>query len=96
MAAQTLLYIDNEDVDHGVWLDESGKIQQGSLNELASQVDNSKLVVICDSANTHITAVDIPTQNRKRLQQAVPYALEDQFAEDVDELHFVLGKREKK
>jgi len=28
-----------------------------------------------------------------KLQQIVPYALEEQLAEDIDELHFAIGKR---
>ncbi len=35
--------------------------------------------------------VDIPTKNRQRLMQAIPYILEEQLAQDVDNVHFAVG-----
>jgi general secretion pathway protein L len=34
------------------------------------------------------TEVDIPTRHRRKLIQALPYALEDRLTQDIDEFHF--------
>jgi general secretion pathway protein L len=39
------------------------------------------------------TRVDVPVKGANRIAQALPFALEDVLAEDVEELHFVAGPR---
>jgi general secretion pathway protein L len=36
---------------------------------------------------------ELPTKAGAKLAQMVPYALEEQLAEDIDELHFAIGRR---
>jgi general secretion pathway protein L len=36
---------------------------------------------------------ELPTKAGTKLQQVVPYALEEQLADDIDDLHFAIGKR---
>jgi general secretion pathway protein L len=50
--------------------------------------------VLIPSTNILLTQIDIPTKQWKRIVQAVPYAVEVQLAENVENLHFALGKRE--
>src|SRR6478735_5041905 len=40
------------------------------------------------------TESEIPLKAGVKLQQVVPYALEELVAEDIDELHFATGRRE--
>ena len=44
-------------------------------------------------ADVLLAEPDVPVKAGARLQQLVPYALEEQLAENIDELHFALGKR---
>jgi general secretion pathway protein L len=41
-----------------------------------------------------LTQANISSKQQQKIIQAVPYALEEQLAEDVENLHFALGKRE--
>ena len=45
-------------------------------------------VLILLTSNVVMTSISIPSKNRKQLLQAIPYALEDTLAEDIENLHF--------
>jgi general secretion pathway protein L len=51
-------------------------------------------VVFVPAADVRLASVDVPARSVQKVLQAAPYALEDQLAEDVDELHFALGPRQ--
>ena len=55
---------------------------------------NQQVIVLLPNTEILLTHVAIPTTQRQRLQQAVPYALEEQLAEDIEQLHFALGQRD--
>jgi len=59
-----------------------------ALTELSSikDIDGVTLVVPGEWVTVH--QVDVPARNRTQMLAAVPYALEESLAEDVDELHF--------
>lgn len=67
-------------------------VASGPLTEATPLAEKHKTVVILDSSVVHINSVRLPVKNRQKLLQAIPFALEDQLAEDVDELHFVAAK----
>jgi general secretion pathway protein L len=49
--------------------------------------------VLISGADVLLAEPDVPVRAGAKLQQLVPYALEEQLAEDIEELHFALGKR---
>lgn len=49
--------------------------------------------VLAPTADVSLLNARIPPLNRQRAVRAVPFALEDQLVQDVDELHFCLGRR---
>lgn len=67
--------------------------EYGSLADAAKEVQNKSVVALVPGNKVYLTAVNIPTRNRMRLLQAIPYALEEQLAEDVHDLHFAVGDR---
>ncbi len=69
---------------------ESGPIGSGTLKEAAEQAAGWRVVVLVPSVELLLTTVDIPTKNRQRLRQAVPFTLENDLAEELDELHFAI------
>ncbi|NOX43716.1 MAG: type II secretion system protein GspL [Gammaproteobacteria bacterium] len=75
--------------DHG----QMGDIHQGSLDEISGQVAGHKIVVIIPGNDVTLSSALVPTQNKKRLMTALPFALEDQLVSDVEDLHFALGGR---
>lgn len=68
-----------------------GSIHAGSLADAASEVSGQRVVVLVSGTDGLLTRVSIPGSSRQKLLRAVPYALEEQLSEDVDNLHFALG-----
>jgi general secretion pathway protein L len=70
-----------------------GQPASGPLTEAANDVGERKVIVLVPSAEVLTTSVDIPVKGGSRLQAALPYALEEHLAEDIDTLHFAAGIR---
>jgi general secretion pathway protein L len=64
----------------------------GTLQEAAGEIGDRRVIVLVPSAEVLTTSVDIPVKGAK-LQAALPYALEEYVAEDVEDLHFASGTR---
>ena len=64
----------------------------GTLQEAAGEIGDRRVIVLVPSAEVLTTSVDIPVKGAK-LQAALPYALEEYLAEDVEDLHFASGTR---
>ncbi len=81
-----------------VRLDEAGQpvapSQHGSLTEAAMLATGHRVVVLVPAADLLLARAAVPTSNRQRARKAIPFALEEQLAEDVDTLHFALGVRD--
>ena len=65
----------------------------GPLGEAGSDIGDRQVIVLVPGTEVLTTSVDIPVKGGSRLHAALPYALEDQLAEDVDQLHFAAGTR---
>ena len=88
---------DNPDeLAHWMAVDSSGARRSqpvsGPLTSAASDIGDREVIVLVPSAEVLTTSVDIPVKGAK-LQAALPYALEEYLAEDVDALHFAAGAR---
>jgi general secretion pathway protein L len=66
-------------------------VYDGSLTEASQQVRGRRTLVLIPASEILITSVAIPTRNRQRLLQAIPFSLENELTEDIDELHFAAG-----
>lgn len=53
-----------------------------------------KVVVFVPGADVRLTTVSVPARQPAKVLQAAPFVLEDQFADDVDTLHFAIGSRQ--
>ena len=60
--------------------------------ELKAAAAGYRVVVVVPGEQVLLCRVAIPGQQRRLLAQAVPYALEDQLAADVETLHFAFGQ----
>lgn len=67
----------------------------GELREAALRGQGAKVVILAPASQMITTEVQLPALQGAKLRQALPYALEEQFAEDVEQLHFAIGKRDK-
>jgi len=78
-------------------VESSGKIQepaQGSLEQAALEAAGCRVIVLVPGVDVLLTSAVVPSRNRQRIMSAVPYLLEEQLANDVDELHFAIGRRD--
>jgi general secretion pathway protein L len=64
----------------------------GTLAEARNAIGDRNVIVLVPSAEVLTTSVDIPVKGNK-LNAALPYALEEYLAEDVEDLHFSAGKK---
>ena len=65
----------------------------GPLSEAKNDVGARAVIVLVPSTDVLTTTVDIPIKGGAKLQAALPYALEEYVADDVDDLHFASGPR---
>lgn len=64
-------------------------VQQSALAELGEQAQQHRTVVLLHSQCLHINTINLPAMNMQKTMRAVPYAVEEFIAGDVDEFHFV-------
>jgi general secretion pathway protein L len=65
----------------------------GPLAEAAKDVRNRDVIVLVPAAVVLSMTADIPVKRGPKLLSALPFALEEQVADDVDDLHFAAGVR---
>ena len=70
----------------------TGKISSGTLDELSEAAANHHTVVLLNSQCLHINQLQLPTQNLQKMLKAVPYAIEEFIAEDIENFHFVIAR----
>ncbi|TDJ34896.1 MAG: hypothetical protein E2O53_07280 [Gammaproteobacteria bacterium] len=82
---------------HWIAADSSGATQgppvSGALSEAKADIGDREVIVLVPSAEVLTTSVDIPLRAGAKLQAALPYALEEYLADDIDKLHFAAGPR---
>jgi general secretion pathway protein L len=63
----------------------------GTLEDAAILAKGRRVLALIPADEALVTQVEIPTKNRQRLLQAIPFALETELTQDVEELHFAVG-----
>jgi general secretion pathway protein L len=71
----------------------TGAAQSGPLELAAPRTAGRRVCVLVPGADVLLADPDVPARAGAKLHQLVPYALEEHLAEDIDELHFAVGKR---
>lgn len=72
----------------------TGPPQAGPLSLAAARTAGRHVVVLVPGAEVLLAEPELPpAKTGAKLHQLVPYALEEQLAEDIDELHFAVGRR---
>lgn len=73
----------------------AGTPQGGPLSLAAPRAPGRHVVVLVPGTEVLLAQPELPPAKAgARLQQLVPYALEEQLAEDIEELHFAIGRRQ--
>lgn len=88
-----------DDMETVTWLrlDADGQpaseLQAGLVEQATAGAEGCRVVVLIPGTDVTFTEAEVPTQSRQRVQRAVPFALEDQLADEIEDLHFVIGPR---
>jgi len=69
-------------------------VRSAPLSQLAAVVKGRRVVVFVPGAEVRLLRVTVPARQAAKVLQAAPYLVEDQFADDVETLHFALGPRQ--
>src|SRR5450631_2502492 len=94
-----LLRLPAPDQEDAEWLsvDDTGvpatARQRGPLSLAAAVARSAHVVVVAPATQILLAEPELPPGSGVRLARAVPFALEEQLTEDVDQLFFALGKR---
>jgi len=67
--------------------------QSGPLSLAAMRAGGRHVCVLVPGTDVLLAQPELPAKAGAKLQQIVPYALEEQLAEDIDNLHFAIGRR---
>lgn len=98
MSETLLIHYNIDDAQQATWSlcnaagELTGKITTGPLAELSEVAADHAAIVLLNSQCLHINQLQLPTQNLQKLLKAVPYAIEEFIADDVDNFHFVISK----
>jgi general secretion pathway protein L len=67
--------------------------RRGTLDAAAAAASLRRVVGLLPASEVVTLDADLPSKAGAKLLQAVPYALEEQVADDIDDLHFAIGAR---
>jgi general secretion pathway protein L len=71
-----------------------GEVQRGTLADAAAQVEGRAVTLAVSGTDVLLVDAKVPSTNKTRVLQALPYALEERVVDEVDNLHFALGMRQ--
>lgn len=70
-----------------------GRVQAGPLALAAAASTGRRVIVLVPGTDVLLAEPVLPLKGSAKLAQVVPFALEEQLAADVEDLHFAVGKR---
>lgn len=93
-----ILFSEMEDLAHYIVMDEAGSQitasnKEDSLKSLSYLCLNRHVVVLIPGKYVSFYKVTLPNGSRDKLQASLPYVLEDDISEDIENLSFILGPR---
>lgn len=97
MQEKLIIYLAAQDTSPPSWVLVNAEgmvteaIMEGDPALLASLHHHREVIVLIPHEDVLLTKVAMPKMNRSRLQQALPYALEEQVIDEIDVLHFAAG-----
>jgi general secretion pathway protein L len=59
-------------------------------------IENTELIFLWPSNAAFATKISLPGNQNRFIQQALPFAVEEQLAQDIDKVHIVLGEKNAK
>jgi general secretion pathway protein L len=69
-------------------------VSSGTLEQAAAAAGDRAVIVLVPSQELLTTTAQIPARSGSKIRAALPFALEESLAEDVERLHFAIGNRQ--
>ena len=101
MSKNIIIFMPEIGEDHVQWAvaDDRGSLvsdpQAGTLSEAAAAVEGRRSTLVVPGNDVLLAEALVPGGSQARAMQAIPFALEEQLADDVDKLHFALGSKDR-
>lgn len=73
----------------------SPEIQQGNLQALAKSIDNSAVILLLPASDVLLLAIDLPVKSNNQIKKALPFALEELMADEMETYHLVWHRQAK-
>lgn len=93
MAEQIIARLISQQDDCVQWLlvndGTPAETQQGTLQDLAASAKNRPVILLLPASEVLLLAVDLPVKSNSQIKKALPFALEDMLADDVETYHLV-------
>ena len=70
-----------------------GPLESGPLTAAVTRTAGRRVWVLVPGTDVLLAEPEVPVKAGLKLQQLVPYALEEQLADNIEDLHFAIGKR---
>ncbi len=64
----------------------------GQLSEASALAAGRRVIVLVPATVVLRTSIKVPVKSPKKILQVLPFAMEDQLAEDIADLHFAAGR----
>lgn len=99
MAEVLVIRLDERAPQHAEWIvvnangERLGASVAGPLAACSGEAAERRVVVLIPTAEVLTTTTNLPVKSPGKIQQALPFALEEMVAEDVEDLHFAAGAR---
>ena len=72
---------------------QKSRVSTGSLEQAAGEIGERPVIALVPALEVMTTNVGIPIRSTSKIRAALPFALEESVAEDVEKLHFASGPR---
>jgi len=69
-------------------------VSSGDLEQAAAAAGDHAVIALVPAEDVLLTSVHIPARSAVKIRTALPFALEENLAEDVENLHFAIGDRQ--
>ncbi len=99
MAQYLLTYLRRIGDDYLRWAvcdDKSGVVgshDHGSFADAAKAAERRKVIMVIAGTEVLLEEVTVPVNNMAKILKAIPYALEEQLAQDIETSHFACGQK---
>lgn len=94
MKTYTLIQLDTQSPNNSQWvsINDSGEfldsVSKGNISEIDIGNKQNSVIVILPGEEIHHAVLSLPIKSEKKLIKAIPFAMEDRLADEIEKTHF--------